>query len=163
TMFVKYAQGYIFLPGGFGTMDELFEALTLSQTHKVTSFPIVLFGSQYWSGLVDWLRETMAPSGAIEDDDVDMLKVTDDVDEAVGCQASPRRWTAGSRDPAIEATMSSVERVWATSWARNTRAPCQAEIAVAASVPSRRSFGSASSVSPMKSFRERATRTGHPV
>lgn len=83
TMFVKYAQGYIFLPGGFGTMDELFEALTLSQTHKVTSFPIVLFGSRYWSGLVDWLRETMAPSGAIEDDDVDMLKVTDDVDEAV--------------------------------------------------------------------------------
>ncbi len=83
TMFVKYAQGFIVLPGGFGTMDELFEALTLAQTGKVTSFPIVLFGSAYWGGLVDWLRDTMLVDGKIGPADVDMLHVTDDVDEAV--------------------------------------------------------------------------------
>jgi uncharacterized protein (TIGR00730 family) len=83
TMFVKYAQGYVVLPGGFGTMDELFEALTLVQTQKITSFPIVLFGTAYWAGLVDWLRTTMLPDGKILQADVDMLKLTDDVDEAV--------------------------------------------------------------------------------
>jgi uncharacterized protein (TIGR00730 family) len=83
TMFVKYAQGFIVLPGGFGTMDELFEALTLRQTGKVTSFPIVLFGSAYWGGLVDWLRETMLADGKIAAADVDLLHVTDDIDEAV--------------------------------------------------------------------------------
>jgi predicted Rossmann-fold nucleotide-binding protein len=64
-------------------MDELFEALTLAQTGKVTSFPIVLFGSAYWGGLVDWLRETMLVDGKIGPGDIDMLHVTDDVDEAV--------------------------------------------------------------------------------
>lgn len=83
TMFVKYAQGFVVLPGGFGTMDELFEALTLAQTGKVTSFPIVLFGSAYWGGLVDWLRATMETDGKITPGDVDMLHVTDDIDEAV--------------------------------------------------------------------------------
>jgi uncharacterized protein (TIGR00730 family) len=83
TMFVKYAQGFIVLPGGFGTMDELFEALTLAQTGKVTSFPIVLFGSAYWGGLVDWLRDTMQTDGKISPGDVNMLHVTDDVDEAI--------------------------------------------------------------------------------
>jgi uncharacterized protein (TIGR00730 family) len=83
TMFVKYAQGFIVLPGGFGTMDELFEALTLAQTGKVTSFPIVLFGSAYWGGLVDWLRDTMQTDGKISPGDVDMLHVTDDIDEAI--------------------------------------------------------------------------------
>ena len=83
TMFVKYSQGFVVLPGGFGTMDELFEALTLAQTGKVTSFPIVLFGSEYWGGLIDWLRHTMAVDGKIGPDDIDMLHVTDDVDDAV--------------------------------------------------------------------------------
>lgn len=83
TMFVKYAQGFVVLPGGFGTMDELFEALTLAQTGKVTSFPIVLFGSAYWGGLVDWLRDSMLADGKIAAADVDMLHVTDDIDEAV--------------------------------------------------------------------------------
>lgn len=83
TMFVKYAQGFVVLPGGFGTMDELFEALTLAQTGKVTSFPIVLFGSAYWGGLVDWLRATMEGDGKTTPGDVDMLHVTDDVDEVV--------------------------------------------------------------------------------
>jgi uncharacterized protein (TIGR00730 family) len=83
TMFVKYAQGYVVLPGGFGTMDELFEALTLVQTQKITSFPIVLFGTEYWGGLIDWLRSTMLKDGKIGQPDIDMLHLTDDVDEAV--------------------------------------------------------------------------------
>jgi uncharacterized protein (TIGR00730 family) len=83
TMFVKYSQGYVVMPGGFGTLDELFEALTLSQTGKVTTFPIVLFGTAYWQGLVDWLRQTMLPDGKIKESDLDLLLLTDDVDEAV--------------------------------------------------------------------------------
>ncbi len=87
TMFVKYAQGFIVLPGGFGTFDELFEALTLVQTEKVTSFPIVLVGTAYWSGLVDWLRDTVLEHGRISAADLDMFTVTDDVDEAVQVMA----------------------------------------------------------------------------
>jgi len=82
-MFVKYAQGFIVLPGGFGTFDELFEALTLVQTEKVTSFPIVLVGVDYWSGLVDWIRQTVLADGKISAADLDMFCLTDDVDEAV--------------------------------------------------------------------------------
>ena len=83
TMFVKYACAFVVLPGGYGTMDELFEALTLVQTGKVTMFPIVLLGSAYWGGLVAWLREVLVASGTIGPLDVDLLHVTDDVDEAV--------------------------------------------------------------------------------
>jgi len=83
TMFVKYAQGFIVLPGGFGTLDELFEAVTLVQTRKVTSFPLVLMGRAYWGGLLTWLRDTAAASGTIRLADIDLLHVTDDVDEAV--------------------------------------------------------------------------------
>ncbi|MFD3403761.1 TIGR00730 family Rossman fold protein [Kribbella sp. NPDC058693] len=83
TMFVKYAQGFVVMPGGFGTLDELFEALTLAQTRKVTSFPVVLFGTAYWGGLVDWLRNTMLEDGKISAADLDMFTVTDDVDEAI--------------------------------------------------------------------------------
>ena len=83
TMFVKYACAFVVLPGGYGTMDELFEALTLVQTGKVTMFPIVLVGSSYWGGLVTWLREVLVTSGTISPPDVDLLHVTDDVDEAV--------------------------------------------------------------------------------
>jgi uncharacterized protein (TIGR00730 family) len=83
TMFVKYAQGYVVMPGGFGTMDELFEALTLAQTQKITSFPIVLFGTAYWGGLIDWLRNTMVTDEKVSAADIDMLHLTDDVDEAV--------------------------------------------------------------------------------
>jgi uncharacterized protein (TIGR00730 family) len=83
TMFVKYAQGFIVLPGGFGTLDELFEAVTLVQTRKVTSFPIVLMGAEYWSGLFDWLRGAVLDSGTVSAKDIDLLHLTDDVEEAV--------------------------------------------------------------------------------
>ncbi|MGH3343103.1 MAG: TIGR00730 family Rossman fold protein [Carbonactinosporaceae bacterium] len=83
TMFVKYAQGFVVLPGGFGTLDELFEALVLVQTQKVTSFPVVLMGTAYWQGLFDWVRNTMLAEGNIADADLDLVTVTDDVDEAV--------------------------------------------------------------------------------
>ena len=78
TMFVKYACGFVIFPGGFGTMDELFEALTLIQTNKVLDFPVVLFGTEYWKGLLDWIEGTMAPEGKIAADDRDILFLTDD-------------------------------------------------------------------------------------
>ncbi|RVU19514.1 TIGR00730 family Rossman fold protein [Streptomyces antnestii] len=83
TMFVKYAQGFVVLPGGLGTLDELFEALTLVQTTKVTRFPIVLFGTQYWSGLVDWLENTVIAQGKASPADLLLFHVTDDVEEAI--------------------------------------------------------------------------------
>ena len=83
TMFVKYAQGFAVLPGGFGTLDELFEALVLVQTHKVTSFPIVLLGRSYWQGLLDWISGPVLERGMISAADIDLLNITDDVDEAV--------------------------------------------------------------------------------
>ncbi|MCW2819567.1 MAG: fas6 [Marmoricola sp.] len=83
TMFVKYSSGFVVLPGGLGTFDELFEALTLVQTQKVTSFPVVLLGVDYWSGLLEWLRSTVLASGKISAADLDLVQVTDDVEEAV--------------------------------------------------------------------------------
>ncbi len=83
TMFVKYAQAFVILPGGFGTMDELFEALTLVQTHKVNQFPVVLMGTAYWGGLLSWLRETMLSHGYINPVDLDLITVTDDVQEVL--------------------------------------------------------------------------------
>ncbi len=88
-MFLKYSQGFITMPGGFGTLDELFEALTLIQTGKVTHFPMVLFGRDHWTGLVDWVRERLAGNGYIADADLDLLTVTDDVDEAVAAMGAP--------------------------------------------------------------------------
>ena len=84
TMFVKYSQGFVVLPGGFGTLDELFEALTLVQTSKVTRFPVVLMGREYWSGLLAWLWSTMATTGRISMGDLDLVHLTDDPQEAVG-------------------------------------------------------------------------------
>ena len=83
TMFVKYAQGFVVLPGGMGTLDELFEAVTLVQTRKVTSFPIVCLGTDYWGGLIAWLREAVAGRGNISPADIDLLQLTDDPAEAV--------------------------------------------------------------------------------
>ncbi|MGI9092085.1 MAG: TIGR00730 family Rossman fold protein [Mycobacteriales bacterium] len=83
TMFVKYAQAFVILPGGFGTLDETFEALTLVQTGKVTRFPVVLLGVDYWRGLTDWLRSTVLPAGRVSPANLELLSVTDDVEEAV--------------------------------------------------------------------------------
>jgi uncharacterized protein (TIGR00730 family) len=82
TMFVKYANGFVIFPGGFGTLDELFEALTLVQTRKINRFPIVLFGSEYWRGLLDWIKGTQLAEGAISPEDLNLLIVTDSVEEA---------------------------------------------------------------------------------
>jgi hypothetical protein len=83
TMFVKYAQAFVIMPGGFGTLDEMFEALTLVQTNKVTRFPVILMDSAYWGGLVDWLQGTVQRDGKIGPADMGLLHVTDDVDDAV--------------------------------------------------------------------------------
>ena len=83
TMFVKYARGFIVLPGGLGTLDELFEAMTLVQTGKITSFPIVLIGRDYWAGLISWMRDSLVTRGAVADADVARILVTDDVAAAV--------------------------------------------------------------------------------
>jgi uncharacterized protein (TIGR00730 family) len=83
TMFVKYAQAFVVLPGGFGTMDELFEALTLVQTRKVTRFPVVLMGRDYWRGLLDWLADQPLENRMISQRDLRLLHLTDDVDEVV--------------------------------------------------------------------------------
>lgn len=83
TMFVKYAQGYVVLPGGFGTMDELFEALTLAQTSKITQFPVVLLGVDFWEPMIEWIRGSLLANGMISPADVDRLTITDDPHEAV--------------------------------------------------------------------------------
>ncbi|NMN97693.1 TIGR00730 family Rossman fold protein [Antrihabitans stalactiti] len=83
TMFVKYSQAFVCLPGGFGTLDELFEALTLVQTRKVTRFPIVLFGTQYWAGLIDWIRGSLLAEGKVSEPDLELIHVTDSVDEVI--------------------------------------------------------------------------------
>ncbi|MEC4018447.1 TIGR00730 family Rossman fold protein [Streptomyces sp. H27-D2] len=83
TMFVKYASGFVVLPGGLGTLDELFEALTLVQTKKVTRFPIVLFGTSYWQGLIDWLRDTLVAEGKATAHDLELFHLTDSIDEAI--------------------------------------------------------------------------------
>jgi uncharacterized protein (TIGR00730 family) len=82
-MVVKAAEGYVVFPGGFGTADELFEALTLIQTGKVLHFPVVLVGSDYWGELLDWIRGELLADGMISPEDLDLLHVTDDIDDAV--------------------------------------------------------------------------------
>jgi hypothetical protein len=98
TMFVKYAQAFVILPGGFGTLDELFEALTLVQTTKVTRFPVILFGSAYWAGLVEWIRNTMVPHGTVSPADLDLLYVTDDVAEVISVIQGADAARAGNGD-----------------------------------------------------------------
>ena len=88
TMFVKYSDAFVIMPGGFGTLDELFESLTLIQTGKIRHFPVVLVGHAYWDGLLAWMREVQLPAGAISQADVDLLRVTDDPQEAVSIIAA---------------------------------------------------------------------------
>jgi uncharacterized protein (TIGR00730 family) len=82
-MFVKYSQGFVVMPGGFGTLDELFEAITLIQTHKIEKFPIILVGSSFWSGLIDWIKGTMLEAGTISAEDLDLVKIVDTEEEVV--------------------------------------------------------------------------------
>jgi uncharacterized protein (TIGR00730 family) len=96
TMFVKYSTAFVVFPGGFGTMDELFEALTLVQTGKVKQFPVVLFGRTYWQGLADWLRDRVAAEGKIATEDLKLFRITDDPAETV-------RWILEARERRIRA------------------------------------------------------------
>ncbi|KQC29017.1 TIGR00730 family Rossman fold protein [Flagellimonas eckloniae] len=82
-MFVKYSQGFVVMPGGFGTLDELFEAITLIQTNKIHTFPIILVGSKFWSGLIDWVKDTMLEAGNISAKDLDLIKIVDTEEEVV--------------------------------------------------------------------------------
>ncbi|WP_207841012.1 TIGR00730 family Rossman fold protein [Williamsia soli] len=95
TMFVKYAQAFVCLPGGFGTLDELFEALTLVQTRKVTQFPIVLLGTEFWGPLLDWVRGTLVEQGFVSPADVELLQVTDSVADAVAIIGESRQRQGG--------------------------------------------------------------------
>jgi uncharacterized protein (TIGR00730 family) len=82
-MFVKYSQGFVVLPGGFGTLDELFEALTLIQTHKIDRFPIILVSTEFWQGLMDWIKDTLITMGNISPEDIDLLHVVDTEEEVL--------------------------------------------------------------------------------
>jgi len=82
-MFVKYADAFVIFPGGYGTLDELFEALTLIQTQKVQDFPVILMGTEYWGGMIDWIRASLLAEAAINREDVDLLRLTDDPEEAI--------------------------------------------------------------------------------
>ncbi|MBI4542043.1 MAG: TIGR00730 family Rossman fold protein [Gemmatimonadetes bacterium] len=102
TMFVKYSIGFIVFPGGFGTLDEMFEAMTLIQTGRIKHFPLVLFGTHYWSGLVDWLRDTLAAERKIDPADLQLFRLTDDPKQAVAlvmqARATLRALAADSRE-----------------------------------------------------------------
>ncbi len=82
-MFVKYSQGFVVMPGGFGTMDELFEAITLIQTKKIGKFPIILVGTKYWSGLIDWIKNTLVDEAAVSLEDLDLISIVDTEDEVL--------------------------------------------------------------------------------
>jgi uncharacterized protein (TIGR00730 family) len=107
TLFVKYSCAFIIFPGGFGTMDELFEALTLIQTTKVNNFPIILYGSRYWNGLMQWLRETMLVVGNISPKDLDLLRVSDDPEEIcqLVCDSYQRNRQLEKVDPGRETSI----------------------------------------------------------
>jgi len=98
TVFVKYSQAFVVLPGGFGTLDELFEAVTLVQTGKITRFPIVLVGSEYWKGLSTWITETMLPAGKISPADPELINVVDDPAEVVRIISEAHRLGTGQRN-----------------------------------------------------------------
>lgn len=96
-MFVKHSIGYVCLPGGFGTLDEFFEALTLMQTQKIYRMPLVLFGVSYWQGLLDWMRNSLLAEGTISESDFDFITVTDNIDEVVNTLLAHRTWKDDKR------------------------------------------------------------------
>lgn len=95
-MFLKYSRGFVVMPGGFGTFDELFEALTLVQTRKVTGFPIVLYGTEFWQPLLGWVRETVLAGGYVSEVDLDLVTVTDSVDEVIRAVTAARPANSGT-------------------------------------------------------------------
>ena len=95
-MFLKYSRGFVVMPGGFGTFDELFEALTLVQTRKVTGFPIVLYGTEFWQPLLGWIRETVLAGGYVSEVDLDLVTVTDSVDEVIRAVTAARPANSGT-------------------------------------------------------------------
>jgi uncharacterized protein (TIGR00730 family) len=103
TMFVKYAEAFVIFPGGFGTLDELFESLTLIQTGKVRHFPVVLYGKDYWEGLLGWIRERPLYEAKISPEDLDLVTVTDDIEEA--CQAIVKHRRSREREEEEEASV----------------------------------------------------------
>ncbi|MEM7033623.1 MAG: TIGR00730 family Rossman fold protein [Chloroflexota bacterium] len=107
-MLVKYAKAFVVMPGGFGTMDELFEALTLIQTGKIRNFPIVLFGTEYWGGLIEWLRNTMLANGKISAEDLDLILLTDSAEEA--CAHIVKCTTDQNSREALEESVRNVTR-----------------------------------------------------
>jgi uncharacterized protein (TIGR00730 family) len=111
-MFVKYAEGFVIFPGGFGTLDELFESLTLIQTGKVEHFPVVLYGTDYWEGMMQWIRDKPLYEEKISPEDLDLLTITDDIDEA--CEAITRHHSSreqGRKEAASQqATKAAVEQ-----------------------------------------------------
>jgi uncharacterized protein (TIGR00730 family) len=118
TMFVKYAEGFVIFPGGFGTLDELFEALTLIQTGKVEHFPIVLYGKDYWNGLLSWIRERPLYEEKISPEDLDLLTITDDVEIACNAIVESRQ----SREAREERLADEKASVQATAEARSQAA-----------------------------------------
>jgi uncharacterized protein (TIGR00730 family) len=107
TMFVKYAQAFVIFPGGFGTMDELFESLTLIQTGKVRNFPVILFGSDYWDGLLSWLRDTMLANGKIAGADLDLMLLSDspaEVRDLILKEMAEEGWSAPREEAARQVT-----------------------------------------------------------
>ncbi|MCF6338960.1 MAG: TIGR00730 family Rossman fold protein [Gammaproteobacteria bacterium] len=91
-MFVKHSMGYVCMPGGFGTMDEFFESLTLMQTQKIYPMPMILFGVEYWRGLIEWMKSTMIPNGTVSATDFDYITLTDDIDQVVETMIKHREW-----------------------------------------------------------------------
>ncbi len=96
-MFVRYSIGYVGMPGGFGTLDEFFESLTLMQTHKIYPMPLVLFGSEFWGGLLDWIQTTLVQYEVISVEDLDYIKITDDPQEVLSIMMEHRAWKHGQR------------------------------------------------------------------
>lgn len=96
-MFVKHSMGYVCMPGGFGTLDEFFEALTLMQTEKIFPMPLILFGVEFWQGLMDWMEKTLVPSATISESDFEFITLTDDIDEVVSTLVKHREWKEARR------------------------------------------------------------------
>ena len=96
-MFIRYSMGYVCMPGGFGTLDELFESLTLMQTHKIYPIPLILFGSLFWEGLLDWIKSTLIEYETISAKDLDLIKITDDPQEVLAIMLDHREWKKQQR------------------------------------------------------------------